>query len=179
MSKLGKKPILIPKDTKVKVENGKLTLTGPKGTKELTINDKIFSPLLSKDNNLIIKLLKKNETTKMNWGTTRSIINSAIIGVTDGHEKILELNGVGFRATLKGNVLSLQLGFSHATLYEIPKDIKITVEKSTVIKIQGIDKESVGRVASEIKSLKPVEPYKAKGIKERGQYVLRKEGKKK
>jgi len=179
MSKLGKKPILIPKDTKVKVENGKLTLTGPKGTKELTINDKIFSPLLSKDNNLIIKLLKKNETTKMNWGTTRSIINSAIIGVTDGHEKILELNGVGFRATLKGNVLSLQLGFSHATLYEIPKDIKITVEKSTVIKIQGIDKESVGRVASEIKSLKPVEPYKAKGIKEKGQYVLRKEGKKK
>jgi len=179
MSKLGKKPILIPKDTKVKVENGKLTLTGPKGTKELTINDKIFSPLLSKDNNLIIKLLKKNETTKMNWGTTRSIINSAIIGVTDGHEKILELNGVGFRATLKGNVLSLQLGSSHATLYEIPKDIKIIVEKSTVIKIQGIDKESVGRVASEIKSLKPVEPYKAKGIKERGQYVLRKEGKKK
>jgi len=179
MSKLGKKPILIPKDTKVKVENGKLTLTGPKGTKELTINDKIFSPLLSKDNNLIIKLLKKNETTKMNWGTTRSIINSAIIGVTDGHEKILELSGVGFRATLKGNVLSLQLGFSHATLYEIPKDIKITVEKSTVIKIQGIDKENVGRVASEIKSLKPVEPYKAKGIKEKGQYVLRKEGKKK
>ena len=179
MSKLGKKPILIPKDTKVKVESGKLTLTGPKGTKELTINDKIFSPLLSKDNNLIIKLLKKNETTKMNWGTTRSIINSAIIGVTDGHEKILELSGVGFRATLKGNVLSLQLGFSHATLYEIPKDIKITVEKSTVIKIQGIDKESVGRVASEIKSLKPVEPYKAKGIKEKGQYVLRKEGKKK
>ena len=179
MSKLGKKPILIPKDTKVKVESGKLTLTGPKGTKELTINDKIFSPLLSKDNNLIIKLLKKNETTKMNWGTTRSIINSAIIGVTDGHEKILELSGVGFRATLKGNILSLQLGFSHATLYEIPKDIKITVEKSTVIKIQGIDKESVGRVASEIKSLKPVEPYKAKGIKEKGQYVLRKEGKKK
>ena len=179
MSKIGKKPIQIPKDTKVKVESGKLTLTGPKGTKELTINDKIFSPLLSKDNNLIIKLLKKNETTKMNWGTTRSIINSAIIGVTDGHEKILELSGVGFRATLKGNILSLQLGFSHATLYEIPKDIKITVEKSTVIKIQGIDKESVGRVASEIKSLKPVEPYKAKGIKEKGQYVLRKEGKKK
>ena len=179
MSKLGKKPILIPKETKVKVENGKLTLTGPKGTKELTINDKIFSPSLSKDNNLIIKLLKKNETTRMNWGTTRSIINSAIIGVTDGHEKILELSGVGFRATLKGNILSLQLGFSHATLYEIPKDIKVTVEKSTVIKIQGIDKETVGRVASEIKKLKPVEPYKGKGIKERGQYVLRKEGKKK
>ena len=113
------------------------------------------------------------------WGTTRSIINSALIGVTVGHEKILELSGVGFRAMLKGNVLNLQLGFSHDTSYEIPKDIKIAVEKSTIIKISGIDKELVGKVASEIKMLKPVEPYKAKGIKERGQYVLRKEGKKK
>ena len=113
------------------------------------------------------------------WGTTRSIINSAVIGVTSGHEKILELNGVGFRANLKGDILNLQLGFSHDTSYKIPKNIKITVEKSTIIKINGIDKELVGKVASEIKNLKPVEPYKAKGIKERGQYVLRKEGKKK
>ena len=96
-----------------------------------------------------------------------------------GHEKILELTGVGFRAALKGNNLSLQLGFSHDTNYEIPKDIKVTVEKQTVVKINGIDKALVGKVASEIKRLKPVEPYKGKGIKERGQYVLRKEGKKK
>tara|TARA_B100000686_G_scaffold53918_1_gene58129 strand:+ start:4294 stop:4833 length:540 start_codon:yes stop_codon:yes gene_type:complete len=179
MSKLGKKPIAIPKETKVKVEMGKLTLTGPKGSKELTINDKIFSTSISQDNNLIIKLIKKNESLNKIWGTTRSIVQSAIIGVSSGHEKILELNGVGFRAALKGNILNLQLGFSHDTTYEIPKEAKITIEKSTIIKISGIDKELVGKIASEIKMLKPVEPYKGKGIKERGQYVLRKEGKKK
>ena len=179
MSKIGKKPIQIPKDAKVKVESGELILTGPKGSKKLSVNDKIFTTSISKDNNLILKLIKKNETSKIMWGTTRSIINSALIGVTTGYEKILQLTGVGFRAMLKGNSLSLQLGFSHDISYEIPQDVKITVEKSTVIKINGIDKELVGKVAAEIKMLKPVEPYKGKGIKEKGQYVLRKEGKKK
>ena len=179
MSKLGKKPIQIPKDTKVKVESGKLILTGPKGSKELSINDKIFAASVSENNSLVLKLIKKNERSRVVWGTTRSIVNSAIIGVSVGHEKILELSGVGFRATLKGNLLNLQLGYSHDLSYEIPKDIKVTVEKQVIIKINGIDKELVGKVAAEIKRLKPVEPYKAKGIKERGQYVLRKEGKKK
>ena len=179
MSKLGKKPIAIPKDTKVKVESGKLILTGPKGSQELSINDKIFSTSISEDNNLILQLIKKNETSNVMWGTTRSVINSAIIGVSSGHEKILELSGVGFRANLKGNILNLQLGFSHDVSYEIPEGIKLTVEKSTTIKIIGIDKQLVGKVASEIKMLKPVEPYKGKGIKEKGQYFLRKEGKKK
>ena len=113
------------------------------------------------------------------WGTTRSIISSAVIGVTLGHEKILELTGVGYRATLKGEILNLLLGFSHDSTYKIPQAVKITVEKSTTIKISGIDKDLVGKVASEIKKLRPVEPYKGKGIKEKGQYVLRKEGKKK
>tara|TARA_B100000686_G_C16664543_1_gene902856 strand:+ start:94 stop:630 length:537 start_codon:yes stop_codon:yes gene_type:complete len=178
MSKLGKKPIKIPKDTKVKVENGKIILSGPKGSKELDINDKIFSTSITNDN-LILKILKKNEKSNMIWGTTRSIISSAIAGVSTGHEKILELNGVGFRANLQGNLLSLQLGFSHATSYKIPEGVKITVEKSVTIKINGVDKQIVGKVASEIKMLKPVEPYKGKGIKEKGQYVIRKEGKKK
>jgi len=179
MSKIGKKPIQIPKDTKVTVESGKLILTGPKGSRQLSLNDKIFAASISDDNNLILKLIKKNETSNIMWGTTRSIINSAIIGVAIGYEKILELTGVGYRATLKGNLLNLQLGFSHDISYEIPQEIKLTIEKSTVIKIHGIDKELVGKVASEIKMFKPVEPYKGKGIKERGQYVLRKEGKKK
>ena len=179
MSKLGKKPMIIPKDTKVKIESGKLLLTGPKGSRELTLNDKIFSATILEDKNLILKLIKKNEITSVLWGTTRSIINSALIGVSTGHEKILELNGVGFRANLKGNVLNLQIGFSHDVSYKIPEGIKLIVEKSTIIKISGIDKELVGKVSSEIKNLKPVEPYKGKGIKERGQYVLRKEGKKK
>ncbi len=179
MSKLGKKPIPIPKDTKVKLESGKLILTGPKGSKELSINDKIFSAKLLDDKNLILSLIKKNDTSSIIWGTTRSVINSAIIGVSTGHEKILELTGVGFRATLKGNILNLQIGFSHDVSYKIPEGVKIVVEKSTIIKISGIDKELVGKVSSEIKMLKPVEPYKGKGIKERGQYILRKEGKKK
>lgn len=179
MSKLGKKPIHMPKDTTIKVEGGKLTLTGPKGSKELNINDKIFSTIVSKENNLILKLLKKNEKSNVLWGTTRSILNSAVIGVSSGFEKTLELTGVGFRAMLKGNTLSLQLGFSHDVFYQIPVGIKLTVEKQTTIKISGIDKQLVGKVSSEIKKLKPVEPYKGKGIKEKGQYVLRKEGKKK
>ena len=179
MSKLGKKPMIIPKDTKVKLENGKLILTGPKGSRELTLNDKIFTTTIVDDKSLILKLIKKNETSNMLWGTTRSIINSALIGVSEGFEKILELSGVGFRANLKENILNLQLGFSHISSYKIPEGVKVVVEKSTTIKISGINKELVGKVASEIKMLKPVEPYKGKGIKEKGQYVLRKEGKKK
>ena len=141
MSKLGKKPIQIPKETKVKVEGGKLTLTGPKGSRELTINDKIFTASISKDNNLVLSLLKENEKSTTMWGTTRSIINSAVIGVTSGHEKILELSGVGFRAQLKGNILNLQLGFSHDISYEIPEGAKVSVEKNTTIRINAIDKE--------------------------------------
>ena len=179
MSKLGKKPIIIPKDTKVKLESGRLILTGPKGAKELTLNDKIFSATIADDKNLILKLINKNEKLNVLWGTTRSLINNALIGVSEGYEKILELSGVGFRAILKGNILELQIGFSHNVTYKIPEEIKVVVEKSTIIKINGIDKELVGKVSAEIKMLKPVEPYKGKGIKERGQYVLRKEGKKK
>ena len=120
MSKLGKKPINLPKDTKVKVEGSKLTLTGPKGSKELNINDKIFTTSVTDNSNLVLKLIKKNEEMNIIWGTTRSILNNAIIGVSVGHEKILELSGVGFRALLKGNILNLQLGFSHDTSYKIP-----------------------------------------------------------
>ena len=179
MSKLGKKPISIPKDTKVKVESGKLVMTGPKGSRELTVNDKIFTTTVSDDNSINLKQNNKSDNSSIMWGTTRSIINNAIIGVSTGHNKTLELTGVGFRANLKGNILNLQIGYSHDVSYKIPDGINILVEKNTTIKISGIDKELVGKVTSEIKKLKPVEPYKGKGIKEKGQYVLRKEGKKK
>jgi len=179
MSKLGKKPISIPKDTKVKVESGKLVMTGPKGSRELTVNDKIFTTTVSDDNSINLKQNNKNDNSSIMWGTTRSIINNAIIGVSTGHNKTLELTGVGFRANLKGNILNLQIGYSHDVSYKIPEGINVLVEKNTKIKISGIDKELVGKVTSEIKKLKPVEPYKGKGIKEKGQYVLRKEGKKK
>ena len=180
MSKIGKKNIVIPKDSSIKIDGGHLTITGPKGTKNLTINDKIFSSKLTESEFKILPIIKKiDKKTSIMWGTYRSIINNAIIGVSSGHEKILELSGVGFRANLKGEILNLQIGFSHDINFKIPKEIKITVEKQTIIKINGADKELVSKIAADIKNLKQVEPYKAKGIKERGQFVLRKEGKKK
>ena len=181
MSKIGKKNISIPKESSIKIDGSNLTISGPKGTKKLTINDKIFSSKLNNESEFQITPLEKNIDKKISimWGTYRSLINNAVTGVSKGHEKILELSGVGFRANLKGEMLNLQIGFSHDVNFKIPKDIKITVEKQTVIKINGVDKELVSKIAADIKNLKPVEPYKAKGIKERGEFVLRKEGKKK
>tara|TARA_X000000950_G_C13719756_1_gene579731 strand:- start:200 stop:742 length:543 start_codon:yes stop_codon:yes gene_type:complete len=180
MSKIGKKNIIIPKESSIKIEGANLTITGPKGTKKLTINDKIFSSKLNESEFQLFPIEKQiDKKTSVLWGTFRSLINNAITGVSKGHEKILELNGVGFRANLKGEILNLQIGFSHDVNFKIPKEIKITVEKQTIIKINGVDKELVSKIAADIKSLKPIEPYKAKGIKERGQFVLRKEGKKK
>ena len=126
-----------------------------------------------------IKPKKINQDTKRLWGMNRSLVNNAIIGASKGYNKILELSGVGFRAALKGKQLNLQLGFSHDINFDIPETIKIIVEKQTIIKISGFDKQEVGMVASKIKSLRKTEPYKGKGIKEQGQYILRKEGKKK
>lgn len=181
MSKIGKKNITIPNESSIKIEGGNLTITGPKGSKLLTINDKIFSSTLNDKNEFqILPLNKKiDKKTSIMWGTYRSLINNAVTGVSQGHEKILNLNGVGFRANLKGEILNLQIGFSHDVNFNIPKEVKITVEKQTTIKIVGVDKDLVSKIAADIKNLKPVEPYKAKGITEKGQFILRKEGKKK
>ena len=180
MSKLGKKNILLPKESSIKVEGSNLTITGPKGTKKLSINDKIFSSKVNENEFQILPTQKSiDKKTSIMWGTYRSLINNAVKGVTLGHEKILELSGVGFRANLKGEFLNLQIGYSHEVNFKIPKEIKIAVEKQTIIKISGVDKDLVSKIAADIKRLKPVEPYKAKGIKEKGQFVLRKEGKKK
>ena len=180
MSKIGKKNITVPKESSIKIDGSNLTISGPRGTKNLTVDEKIFSSSFN-DGEFKILPLKKDidKKTSILWGTYRSLINNAVDGVSNGHEKILELSGVGFRANLKGEALNLQLGFSHDINFKIPKEIKITVEKQTIIKINGVDKELVSKIAADIKNLKPVEPYKAKGIKERGQFVLRKEGKKK
>ena len=181
MSKIGKKNMIIPKDSSVRSENGVIIVTGPKGSKTLTINDKIFSVKVNEKSEFNIKPLAKDLDTKTSvmWGTYRSLINNAVLGVTQGHQKILDITGVGFRANLKGDVLNFQLGFSHDINFKIPKEVKMTVEKQTIITITGVDKELVSKIASDIKAFKPVEPYKGKGIRERGQYVVRKEGKKK
>ena len=180
MSKIGKKNITIPKDSSIKIDGSNLIISGPKGSKSLNVNDKIFSSKLNDSQFQIQPLAKKiDKKTSIMWGTYRSLVNNAVKGVSVGHEKILELNGVGFRANLKGPILNLQIGFSHDVNFNIPKEIKIAVEKQTIIKISGVDKELVSKLAADIKNLKPVEPYKAKGIKEKGQFILRKEGKKK
>ncbi len=181
MSKIGKKKIIIPKDSSVNSTNGNITIVGPKGSKTLSINDKIFSTSMNEKNEFNIKPLTKDidKKTSVMWGTYRSLINNAILGVSKGHQKILDITGVGFKANLKSDVLNLQLGFSHDINFNIPKEVKITVEKMTTITIIGVDKALVSKVASDIKALKPVEPYKGKGIRERGQFVFRKEGKKK
>ena len=179
MSKIGKINISIPDKVKVMLSGNMINIEGPLGKKSLNIDLDIFDLDINDGKEVSIKPKKKDQNTKRLWGMNRSLINNAIIGTSKGYEKILELTGVGFRAALKGNVLNLQLGFSHDVNFQIPDGVKILVEKQTVLKISGTDKQQVGMVASEIKSIRPPEPYKGKGIKEQGQYILRKEGKKK
>jgi large subunit ribosomal protein L6 len=179
MSKIGKINISIPEKVKVALTGSNLSIEGPLGKKSLNIDLNTFDLDIKDGKEISIKPKKVDQNTKRLWGMNRSLLNNAIIGTSKGYEKTLELVGVGYRATLKGNKLNLQLGFSHDVNYNIPENIKIVVEKQTTLKISGSDKQEVGMVASKIKSYRPPEPYKGKGIKEKGQYILRKEGKKK
>jgi len=179
MSKIGKIDIPIPEKVKVLSNNNSINIEGPLGKKTIIIDLEIFDLKINEGKNVSIKPKKITQNTKRLWGMHRSLLNNAIIGTSKGYVKILELSGVGFRAAIKGNQLNLQLGFSHDVNFDIPTDIKITVEKQTIIKIEGFDKQQVGMISSKIKSIRPPEPYKGKGIKEQGEYILRKEGKKK
>ena len=179
MSKIGKINISIPEKVKVALAGNILNIEGPQGKKSLNIDLDIFKLDIKEGKEISIKPIKIDQETKRLWGMNRSLLNNAIIGASKGYEKILELSGVGFRSSIKGKQLSLQLGFSHDVDFDIPEGIKISVDKQTIIKISGADKQQVGMVASQIKSIRPPEPYKGKGIKEQGQYILRKEGKKK
>ena len=179
MSKIGKINISIPEKVKVILSGNMINIEGPLGKKSLNIDLEIFDLNITEGKEVSIKPKKNTQDTKRLWGMNRSLINNAIIGASTGYEKILELSGVGYRAALKGNVLNLQLGLSHDINFDIPEGVKIQVEKQIILKITGNDKQQVGMVASQIKSLRPPEPYKGKGIKEQGQYILRKEGKKK
>tara|TARA_Y100000591_G_scaffold309014_1_gene309927 strand:+ start:346 stop:885 length:540 start_codon:yes stop_codon:yes gene_type:complete len=179
MSKIGKINITIPEKVKVALSGSSLNVEGPFGKKTLSIDTESFNLKINDGKNISIEPKKKDQNSKRLWGMNRSLLNNAIIGADKGYEKVLELVGVGYRAALKGSQLNLQLGFSHDINFDIPKNIKILVEKQTTIKIIGVDKQEVGMIASKIKALRPPEPYKGKGIKEKGQYILRKEGKKK
>ena len=179
MSKIGKLSISIPEKVKVALIGDVLNIEGPLGKKVINLDLKLFDLNISDGKELSIKPKKINDNIKKLWGMKRSLLNNAIIGTSEGYEKVLELNGVGYRAVIKGKILNLQLGFSHDINFDIPEDLKISVEKQTIIRISGSDKQLVGMITAKIKSIRPPEPYKGKGIKEKGQYVLRKEGKKK
>ena len=179
MSKIGKININIPDKVKVALNGNNINIEGPLGKKILNIDLNIFDLNISDGKEISIKPKQLNDDTKRLWGMHRSLLNNAIIGTSNGYEKILELSGVGYRAALKDKTLNLQLGFSHDVNFPIPEGINITVNKQTSIVIKGSDKQLVGMIVSKIKSLRPPEPYKGKGIKEKGQYILRKEGKKK
>lgn len=179
MSKIGKINISIPEKVKVALSGNVLNVEGPLGKKSLNIDLEIFDLDIKDGKEISIKPKKMNQDTKRLWGMNRSLVNNAIIGSSKGYEKTLELVGVGFRAALKGKQLNLQLGFSHDINFDIPEGIKIAVEKQTIIKISGFDKQQIGMVVSKIKLLRKPDPYKGKGIREQGQYIIRKEGKKK
>tara|TARA_Y100000590_G_scaffold300761_1_gene339119 strand:- start:392 stop:931 length:540 start_codon:yes stop_codon:yes gene_type:complete len=179
MSKIGKINISIPDKVKVALSGNVINVEGPLGKKSMNIDLEMFDLNIKEGKEISIKPKKINQNSKRLWGMNRSLINNAIIGSSKGYEKTLELVGVGFRAALKGKQLNLQLGFSHDINFDIPDGVKILVEKQTIIKISGINKQQIGMVVSKIKSFRPPEPYKGKGIKEKDQYILRKEGKKK
>ena len=179
MSKIGKISIVIPEKVKAVLSGNILNIEGPLGKKSVSIDLEMFNLDLKEGKEISIKPKKIDQNSKRLWGMNRSLINNAIIGSSKGYEKVLELVGVGYRAALKDKQLNLQLGYSHDINFDIPEGVKITVEKQTTIKINGADKQQVGMVVSKIKSFRKPEPYKGKGIREKGQYILRKEGKKK
>ena len=179
MSKIGKINISIPDKVKAVLSGSVLNIEGPLGKKSLIVDLDMFIVDISEGKEISIKPKKVDQNSKRLWGMNRSLINNAVIGSSTGYEKILELVGVGYRAALKERQLNLQLGYSHDINFDIPEGIKIAVEKQTTIKITGSDKQQVGMVASKIKTFRKIEPYKGKGVREKGQHVLKKEGKKK
>ena len=179
MSKIGKINITIPEKVKVVLAGNILNIEGPLGKKAIDIDLDTFNLDIKEGKEISIKPKIIDKDTKRIWGMKRSLINNAVIGSSVGYEKTLELVGVGYRAALKGNQLNLQLGYSHDINFDIPEGIKIVVDKQTTLKVTGSDKQLVGVVVSKIKTFRKIEPYKGKGIREKGQYVLKKEGKKK
>ena len=171
MSKIGKINISIPEKVKVALAGSILNIEGPQGKKSINIDLDIFNLDIKDGKEISIKPKKIDQNTKRLWGMNRSLINNAVIGTDKGYEKTLELVGVGYRASLKGNQLNLQLGYSHDINFDIPEGIKIAVEKQTTLKITGSDKQKVGSIASKLKTLRKIEPYKGKGVREKGNEI--------
>lgn len=172
MSRIGKRPITIPKGLEVAIDGSKVIFKTSKEKKELETHNRVNISL--KDGVLSFGL--KDENDRAFWGTYRALANNIVVGLTSGFSKQLEINGVGYKATLKGKVLELSLGFSHPINYEIPSGIEVGIDKN-IITLKGSDKQQIGQIASEIRSFRPPEPYKGKGVKYVDETILRKAGK--
>lgn len=177
MSRIGSKEIMIPENVKVSIEGKNIHADGPMGKLFSKINKDISINI--EDNKIRMNASNTDKETLAFWGLQRNLVNNIILGVSKGFTKKLEMNGVGYRASLKGQSLELALGYSHPINYSIPENIKITVDKQNNIEVSGPDKQMVGQTAAEIRSFRAPEPYKGKGIKYAGEYINRKEGKKK
>jgi large subunit ribosomal protein L6 len=177
MSRIGKKPVPLPKGVTAKVEGGNVAVKGPKGELKLRIVPELEASL--GDGGVAVKPRVDNDRARAMWGMQRTLINNLVVGVTQGFQEKLEISGVGYRAALQGKILNLQLGLSHDVNYPIPDGIQIAAEKPTMLTIAGIDKQLVGQVAAEIRSYRKPEPYKGKGVKYASERIRRKEGKKK
>lgn len=176
MSRVGKLPITIPEGVKIGLNDLEVKISGPKGELSKTFKGNIAISLA--ENKLLVKPLAANKNARAMWGTARSIISNMVTGVKEGFKLKLEINGVGYRAMVKGKYLNLMLAKSHNTKIEIPSDIKIEMSKQNIIILEGTDKEKLGQFASIIIKQRPPEPYKGKGIKFENQFIPRKEGKK-
>jgi large subunit ribosomal protein L6 len=178
MSRIGKKPIALPSGVTATVESGMLTVKGPKGTLAMQLLDDLVKYDVA-DGEIRVTPLTDAQRNRAAWGMQRTNVQNLITGVTEGFTKVLEITGVGYRAAAQGKNLRLQLGYSHDVNYAVPEGIEIKTPDANTVEISGIDKQKVGQVAAEIRRWRKPEPYKGKGIKYRGEYIFRKEGKKK
>jgi large subunit ribosomal protein L6 len=177
MSRIGKKPVQVPAGVTATVDGQKVTAKGPKGELFFVANDEVSVKL--EDNAVVVEPINQTKDARSKWGMSRTMVENILKGVKDGFERKLEINGVGYRASLQGKNLQLALGFSHDVVYQTPEGITIAVPKPTEIVVTGINKQQVGQVAAEIREYRGPEPYKGKGVKYAGERIIRKEGKKK
>ena len=177
MSRIGKKPVAIPAGVTASMNDGTFSVKGPKGELTMPMSDLISYEI--KDDGVSISPANKSREARSFWGMQRTLVQNLVTGVTEGFTKVLEITGVGYRANVQGTNLKLQLGYSHDVDFTIPAGIEIKTPDNTTIEISGIDRQKVGQTAAEIRRWRKPEPYKGKGIKYRGEYIFRKEGKKK
>jgi len=177
MSRIGKKPVVMPGGVSASIDNGLLAVKGPKGTLSIPLADDVTYAV--EEGSISVQPANATKRARAFWGMQRTLVQNLVTGVTDGFTKVLEITGVGYRATAQGKTLKLQLGYSHDVNFDVPEGIEIKTPDNTTVEITGIDKQKVGQVAAEIRRWRKPEPYKGKGIKYRGEFIFRKEGKKK